>query len=262
MERQELDVRTLWQALRRSWRTIFLCLLVGILGGVALTAVTAKQYQASSSVLLRRAGDTGNTPEGDMATEVAIANSVPVASRAQVALGIDEPIEVFLKRYTATAQTDDVLVFLSTAGTPDEAVAVANTLAEEFLAYRREQDTENVEVLRRSLADRVAQLQTQIADYDEQIAELEQSTPVAAGSGPTPKPASPRPARRSCRSSARSRAASPRPSCRRSSPARGARSSSRRHRRRPRRSPTPASTSSSACSPASPSASASWSCVR
>ena len=181
MERQELDVRTLWQALRRSWRTIFICLLVGILGGVALTALTAKQYQASSSVLLRRAGDTGNTPEGDMATEVAIANSVPVASRAQIALGIDEPIEVFLKRYTATAQTDDVLVFLSTAGTPDEAVAVADTLAEEFLAYRREQDAENVDVLRRSLADRIVQLQAQIADYDEQIAELEQSTPVTPG---------------------------------------------------------------------------------
>ena len=53
-----------------------------------------------------------------MATEVDLANSVPVASRVQVALGIDEPIEVFLKRYTATAQTDDVLVFLSTARRP------------------------------------------------------------------------------------------------------------------------------------------------
>ena len=179
MERQELDVRTLWQALRRSWRTLVVCLLVGILGGVALSAVTTKQYQASSSVLLRRAGETGNTPEGDMATEVAIANSVPVASRVQLALGIDEPIEVFLKRYAATAQTDDVLVFLSTAKTPDEAVSVANTLSQEFLAYRQEQDSEDVEVLRRSLAERVAQLEAQVADYDVQIAELEQSTPDA-----------------------------------------------------------------------------------
>ena len=238
------------------------CLLVGILGGVALSAVITKQYKASSSVLLRRAGETGNTPEGDMATEVAIANSVPVASRVQLALGIDEPIEVFLKRYTATAQTDDVLVFLSTAGTPDEAVAVANTLSEEFLAYRREQDAEDVEVLRRSLADRIAQLEAQIADFDEQIAQLEQSTPVSAGRHRRLRRASPRLARRSCRSSAPSRAASPPPSSQATIAGEGSKVIEQADRRRRRRSPTSASTSSSACSPASPSASASWSCAR
>ena len=90
-----------------------------------------------------------------MATEVAIAHSVPVATRVQQALAINEPVEKFLKRYTTTARTDDVLVFQATAGTADQAVAMADTLADQFLSYRREQDDQQVEVLRQSLAGRI-----------------------------------------------------------------------------------------------------------
>ncbi len=181
MERQELDVRSLSQALRRSWVTIVLCLLAGVLLGVALSAITPTRYQTSSSVILRRAGSNGNTPEGEMATEVAIAHSVPVASRVQLALDIKEPVELFLKTYTAIARTDDVLVFQATASSADGSVAVANTLAEQFLTFRREQDDEEVDVLRRSLSGRVAQLESDIAELDRQIADGEGNAPVVPG---------------------------------------------------------------------------------
>lgn len=185
MERQELDIRTLWQALRRSWATILIAFAacVALAGGIAL--ITPKKYQSTSSVILRRSNDGGNTPAGAMATEVAIAHSVPVATRVQQALDIDEPVEQFLKRYTTAARTDDVLVFEATAPTSDQAVAMADTLADQFLIYRREQDDQQVDVLRQSLAGRIAQLQADIAELDTQLAVAGTATTVAGATNTT-----------------------------------------------------------------------------
>ena len=61
---------------------------------------------------------------------------------------------------------------------------MADTLASQFLTYRREQDSQQVEVLRQSLAGRITQLQASIADLDKQIA--------AAGTADARSPTAPR----------------------------------------------------------------------
>jgi len=185
MERQELDIRTLWQALRRSWTTFLFAFLACVALAGVIAVITPKKYQSSSSVILRRSNDGGNTPAGAMATEVAIAHSVPVATRVQKALNLNEPVEQFLKRYNAVARTDDVLVFEATAPSSEEAVAMADTLANEFLIYRREQDTQQVDVLRQSLSGRITQLQSDIADLDKQIAAAGSTTPANGATSAT-----------------------------------------------------------------------------
>jgi capsular polysaccharide biosynthesis protein len=170
-ERQQLDLRALVQAVRRSWLTIVLALMVGVTVAAVVTALTPKRYEATSSVILRRTSDSNNTPSGAMATEVALAHSVPVAERVLAALDLDESAENFLRTYTARARTDDVLVFQVRAATADEAVAVANTVADEFLSYRQEQASEALDVLRTSLSDRISQRESDIADLDQQLSD-------------------------------------------------------------------------------------------
>ncbi len=127
-ERQQLDLRAMVHAVRRSWLTIVLALMVGVTVAAVVSALTSKRYEATSSVILRRTSDSSNTPTGAMATEVALAHSVPVAERALAALDLDESVENFLRTYTATARTDDVLAFQVREATADEAVAVAEHL--------------------------------------------------------------------------------------------------------------------------------------
>jgi capsular polysaccharide biosynthesis protein len=160
--KQEIDIRTLALAVRRRWRTMVVGILLGALGAVTLNLLTEVKYEGRSSVLLQRVEGETNTPSGAMATDAALAHSVPVATRVVEQLGLPVEPTDFLKEYTVSAITDDVLQFRVKRPTAEGAAAAAEALAEEFLAFRDAQNDAQVDTVIRSMEERRQALESQL----------------------------------------------------------------------------------------------------
>jgi capsular polysaccharide biosynthesis protein len=171
VEKQEIDIHTLAVAVRRRWRVVVVGVLVGILCATALNFVIDKAYEGRSSVLIRRVGET-NTPEGAMATDAALARSVPVATRVVEILGLaTEPVD-FVETYSVTPITDDVLQFRVKSPTAAGAAAAADALADEFLAFRDQQNDAQLNIIIRSLEDQRVGLESRLEEIATQLATL------------------------------------------------------------------------------------------
>lgn len=131
-----VNMRFIGAAVRRGVRTWVVFAIIGLLVGGGLFTTLKRSYQASDTILLT------NNPAMDaptaMQTDALIARDPVVAVTVikKLDLGIDA--NSFLKDYAATVTSNQILTITATASTPDVAVAEANAVATEFLAYRTE----------------------------------------------------------------------------------------------------------------------------
>lgn len=131
------------EVLRRRWRVIAVCALVGVLGGVALWAATPTRYSATTSLVVSAGVSnpfTGTKEEVNIRTEQEILGSREVAQRASEALGVTlNPGSFLLSQVDVAAPSgSQVLQVTVSADSPTEAARAADALSEAYLEFRRE----------------------------------------------------------------------------------------------------------------------------
>jgi capsular polysaccharide biosynthesis protein len=154
-------------AIRR--RTRFWCLTaaVGLLLGAGLYLAHPPAYKATTEVLLTL-GPTEDLVTG-MQTDVALAQSSPVAAIALRKLGLRESVSEFLASYTATPVTNRVLLVTVSASSSGEAVRRANDLTTAFLQFRADQLRSYQQLVSDSLHQQVTQAKARVASVARRV---------------------------------------------------------------------------------------------
>ena len=158
-------------------RTIVLCLILGIGGGVAMASMSPPSYTASARVTIGdRSADATGDPVSIADAAEAIATSRSVLVSATQAAGLDgdpvpvEPTAVSVK----TLGSSEFLELSVTAGDAATAVALANGLADEVVQRSADvnggQGSQALELVEQTLAG----VLDETASLDERITLLEQ----------------------------------------------------------------------------------------
>jgi capsular polysaccharide biosynthesis protein len=121
-------------ALRRRRRLWCVTAAVGLLLGIGAFALIPPLNHASTTIIVTESPN--EDPLSAMQTDVALAQSRTVASRAVQALKLNESVDTFLASYTALGLTDRVLQVTVAAKSGSEAVRRANAVATAFLTFR------------------------------------------------------------------------------------------------------------------------------
>lgn len=138
MSAQELDVKRAWRAVRRYRGIVVLAAFVGVLGGVAYGVFNPPMYSATSMVMLPPPPATATENAGgahSIETQVLVAKSAQVLVSA--GQNLDPPLtrDVVRERVDIGAVTTDVIEIEAQGTTADQAMALANAVAEVYLVF-------------------------------------------------------------------------------------------------------------------------------
>lgn len=165
-----LDLQRLVVAVRRRRRFWLSFVLVGLLAGAAVAVLVPSPPTAVTKVLVAHQGDQPNDAATLVRTDVAVLETTRIAGAALKSLGSTENPEDFLKDFTGTGLTNNVLQITVQAKTDRDAVTRAKALADAFIAdhVQRMQDGANAEA--QALLDRRSQAQAELGRVDDAIA--------------------------------------------------------------------------------------------
>lgn len=137
MSTQELDVKKSWRAVKRNRSVVLAVAGAGLLAGVVIGLLLGPMHTATSLVVLpARPVSVDNTAgTHSIETQVLIASSEPVLRSA--GQNFDPPMTTTMlrDRVKVGAVTPDVIEVAAQAPSADEAMDLANTVAEVYLAY-------------------------------------------------------------------------------------------------------------------------------
>jgi O-antigen/teichoic acid export membrane protein/capsular polysaccharide biosynthesis protein len=160
-------------ALRRlAWVWCAAALIGALAGAVAFKAFPPARSTASTSILVTT--NTADLPTSAIATEVALAQSRPVAELALSKLGFSQSQAVsdlngFLKAYSVTSSTDTILTITVKAPSATTAENAANALASAYLQYRKNALQAQEQSVLAALQQQISQAQQNIAAIGTQI---------------------------------------------------------------------------------------------
>ena len=155
-------------ALRRSvwlWSAIALATM---LAGLGLFVAFPPAYKAQTTILLKPFPDI--QPTDGILTDTALAQSPAVAQRAVKQLGLPpQSADSFLKAYSVTDVTDQVIVITVNAPSNDEAVTRAKVVAAAFLQFRAQQAEAQQQSAFKGLDQADAQAQQHVKDLQNEL---------------------------------------------------------------------------------------------
>lgn len=161
-------------AIRRSRRFWIAWMIFGMLAGLGIYVKYPVSYQASVSLLIKNS--VNEDPTAAMQTDQALAQSYTVAANTVQALHLTQSVSSFRAAYTASTLTDQVLSLNVAAPTGAGAIERANTLAAQFLKFRKSlllaQQTQQLN----ALDQQVPAAEAHIADLQSRIAQLQGQT--------------------------------------------------------------------------------------
>jgi capsular polysaccharide biosynthesis protein len=169
-------------ALRRSVWVWSAVALAAMLAGIGLFVAFPPAYKATTLVLVKPFPDI--QPTDGILTDIALAQSRTVAQSAAQQLGMpQQSVGSFLRAYSATEVTDQVVLITVSAPSNDEAVRRAKAVSAAFLKFRAQQAQAQLRSSLASIDLQVAQAKQQVNDLDAQIAQVEQqpSSPLQQG---------------------------------------------------------------------------------
>ncbi|HEX2132746.1 MAG TPA: Wzz/FepE/Etk N-terminal domain-containing protein [Actinophytocola sp.] len=129
-----LDLARLFVAIRRRRRLWVACALLGMIGGGLLAVLLPAPPTATTRLLVVHEQDQPSDTGSLIRTDSALLATTTIASAALERLGSDQPPEEFVKEYTVTGLTNNVLEIRVEGTTPDEATRRAQALADAFIA--------------------------------------------------------------------------------------------------------------------------------
>ena len=157
-------------AIRRRTRLWCASAAVGLVLGGGIYLAHPPPYSATAQALLTLGPNEDlNTA---INTDVALAESRPVAALALHQLGLKESVSDLLSTYTATAITNRVVLIAVKASSSGEAVRRANDLTAAFLRFRADQLRAYQHLISASLDQQITQGQDQVASLTRQVTKL------------------------------------------------------------------------------------------
>ncbi len=163
-------------ALRRSMTVWIVVALIGLVIGSGLAVLRQPASTATATLLL----DTTDNAQGkELPTDIAIAESTPVAAAVIAQLGIHQTPTEFLQTYTVTIYGLSAQVLTLSAKGPSDAAAVqrASAIADQFLAFRAKYLQGQMNEAIDALNNQVAQAQQNLATINQQIAQVSAQAP-------------------------------------------------------------------------------------
>ena len=128
MNQQPLNLRRFIQIIRRHKLLVAAVMLLGFLGGVGYAVMNPPMMTSRALVVLTK-------PKPNMATDLLIAGSQPVLSRALPSLGSAVSLADLTGSVTVETATPSVLSIGASAKTAALAVKEANAVAKSYVAY-------------------------------------------------------------------------------------------------------------------------------
>ena len=162
------SLRFIGAALRRNVWVWCGIAAAGLLIGLGLSVIFPPAQQAATTVLISH--NPYERPGDAILTDMAMAESWPVAQRAMSELKLRENVSSFLAAYTVTPLTDRMLLITVGAPTIAQAQARANAVASAFLEFRAQQQPSVLA----NLNQRVAAAVRQVSLVSAEIASVQQ----------------------------------------------------------------------------------------
>ena len=156
-------------ALRRRvlvWSTLA---IVGLIIGGGYNVADPGSYQATTSVLL--VDNPNQNPGDEVLTDLALAQSIPVAQGVIAQLGLNETPSSFLGTYSVAATTNQVVLITASGTSSQGAVGSASAVATQFLKYRASYAREQLQLTATLLDQEVSQAQQQLDSINRQISQ-------------------------------------------------------------------------------------------
>jgi polysaccharide biosynthesis transport protein len=170
-----IDVRDQVAVLRRRWLIVVVTTLLGLGAAATLSLTQTRMYLANTQLLVEplSSASTSNgvvmTPE-EVATQVEVITSLPVAATVVHDLGLDESPETLLKSVTVSSVSDTRVLTISVlrprAG---GAAAIANSFADSYLKYRTNQASEQRRTVTRSYTSALAVIRGQLSHISDKL---------------------------------------------------------------------------------------------
>jgi succinoglycan biosynthesis transport protein ExoP len=156
-------------ALRRRWLIVLGIVVASVVVLAASHAHKAKSYSATASVVfqsgtlsdsaLQVAPSNSSEPQREADTEVGIAHSPEVARAVRKQLDIDSEASELLREVKVEAAPNaDILNFVATNGDPHVAAQLANSFAEQYIAFRDKSQLAGIESAQSKLEQQIAAL--------------------------------------------------------------------------------------------------------
>ena len=124
----------IWSALRRRTRFWGVWAIVGLIIGCGYAIMKPPAYTASTTILV--VDNPAQNPVNEILTDIALAESTPVAAAAVKQLGLQETPANFAGTYSVTEITTQILSISAKGPSASAAVQRASAIATQYLAYR------------------------------------------------------------------------------------------------------------------------------
>jgi capsular polysaccharide biosynthesis protein len=151
----------LWAALGRKMRLLCTLSVIGLIVGAGYYVASPPVYKATTSVLLTDDSSQSTVVQGE--TDLAVADSLPVATSVVRQLGLPQTPESFLGSYAVAAPSPQILVITASGTTSEKAVQIAQAIAQQFLAFRDSYQQTQYDLLESQLDQQLAAAQQQIS---------------------------------------------------------------------------------------------------
>lgn len=179
-----LDLGRLVVAVRRGRRLWLACGLLGLIGGGLLAALLPAPPTAVTRVLVIHEQDQPSDTGSLIRTDAALVATTRIASAALKELGSDQRPEDFLKEYTVTGLTNNVLEISAEGDTPAQALARTRALADAFIADHVGRARSAAQAEATALTDQRGRIEKELAGVNAEIGRVENTdgdTDGAAG---------------------------------------------------------------------------------
>lgn len=167
-------------AIKQSKRICAIAAVVGLLLGGVLFITTKPSYQVSVAILITN--DPSQDPVTQQATNQLLAQAPTLGAVMVKKLGLNETPTAFLKTYTVTVTSNQVLTIAINAPTEAQATDWASSLAAEFLQYRAQTLQDQQNTIFTAENQQLTQEQQALSALNKQISQV-QSGSATAGNG-------------------------------------------------------------------------------
>ena len=167
MAEQALDARSGAVLLRQRWRVLVCAGVVGLLLGLGYIFVVPAQLSSTALILLP--GAEGSTTDGEIATQLKILESSPVLEQAGSSLDPERSLDEMRDRITTDATTSQVMEVKGSSTGAGEAQALAQAVADAYIAVLRNNARNLTNATRSDLSDRETELSGQLKKLQTEI---------------------------------------------------------------------------------------------
>lgn len=187
-----MEFRELLRVFRtRKWTVVRTAVLLAVLA-LVFSLVQPQEYEGEARILISENDASAailgpllpelySQPERSLQTQVELMRLRPLLENTVRRLGLKRSPAQLLRQVdvSAVGQTDVVSV-KATAGDPEEAVAIADTLADEFVAWSRTNKRENLRAAGDEVEDRLEEVRLQALALGRRIQKQGKSDELAA----------------------------------------------------------------------------------